>query len=121
MFEAGPGSTLEEDADGTDTADDDDDEEEGDAPVDLGTGRPIQPETFLEELSEKAGVSPRAAWSAIQEEGLSAGWRCAAEERRIAADGVSVLVLRLLGHRWPLQLEAGEPVPIWVTQMASFR
>ena len=28
-------------------------------------------------------------------------------------DRLSVLVLRLLGHRWPRQIEAGEPVPDW--------
>ena len=28
-------------------------------------------------------------------------------------DRLTVLVLRLLGHRWPRQVEAGEPVPDW--------
>src|SRR5216110_2075400 len=28
-------------------------------------------------------------------------------------DRLSVLVLRLLGHRWPKQIEAGEAVPSW--------
>lgn len=112
LFESGPGGTLDEDAELSDTAVDDDSDDNDDAPTDLGTGRPIHPETFLEELSEKAGVSPRAAWNAIQE-GLTNGWRCAPEDRRIAADRVSVLVLRLLGHRWPLELEANAPVPTW--------
>ena len=30
-------------------------------------------------------------------------------------DRLSVLILRLLGHRWPKQLEAGEPVPAWAS------
>ncbi len=32
---------------------------------------------------------------------------------RLLEDRLSVLVLRLLGHRWPKQLEAGKPVPAW--------
>ena len=28
-------------------------------------------------------------------------------------DRLTVLVLRLLGHRWPRQIEAGEAVPDW--------
>ncbi len=106
LFEAGPGATLEEENEDTSSDDEDDDT------PDLATGRPIHPETFLEELCEKAGVSPRAAWPVIQD-GLAQGWRCPPEERRIAADRVTVLVLRLLGHRWPTQVEAGKPVPSW--------
>ena len=30
-------------------------------------------------------------------------------------DRLSVLILRLLGHRWPKQLEAEEPVPAWAS------
>ena len=30
-------------------------------------------------------------------------------------DRLSVLILRLLGHRWPKQLEVGEPVPVWAS------
>jgi len=41
------------------------------------------------------------------------GWRCMPEERRITADRFAVMILRLLGHRWPRQVEAGEPVPDW--------
>ncbi|MEI6045119.1 MAG: hypothetical protein WCS37_12280, partial [Chloroflexota bacterium] len=41
------------------------------------------------------------------------GWRCLPEERRFTEDTFTVMVLRLLGHRWPKQIEAGEPVPEW--------
>ena len=41
------------------------------------------------------------------------GVRCKPEELRLLEDRLSVLVLRLLGHRWPRQIEAGEPVPSW--------
>jgi hypothetical protein len=32
---------------------------------------------------------------------------------QLLEDRLTVLVLRLLGHRWPKQIEAGEPVPTW--------
>ena len=31
-------------------------------------------------------------------------------------DRLSVLILRLLGHRWPKQIEAAEPVPAWAVR-----
>ncbi|HET6878828.1 MAG TPA: hypothetical protein VFI31_01585 [Pirellulales bacterium] len=33
--------------------------------------------------------------------------------RRLITDRLSVATLRLLGHRWPKQIEAGEPIPDW--------
>ena len=44
------------------------------------------------------------------------GVRCKSEEKRLSEDRLSVLVLRLLGHRWPKQLEADEPVPTWADE-----
>jgi hypothetical protein len=49
----------------------------------------------------------------LLEELRSEGVRCKPEEQRLLEDRLSVLVLRLLGHRWPKQLEVGEPVPDW--------
>lgn len=106
LFEAGPGGSTNDDE--AEVADD----EDGEEAADLSTGRPIHPETFLEALCEQIGASPPAVWGALRE-GMAVGWRCPPEEQRIAADRVSVLVLRLLGHRWPLSVEAGEPCPPW--------
>lgn len=41
------------------------------------------------------------------------GWRCPPEEKRLTEDRFTVAVLRLLGHRWPKQIEANKPVPPW--------
>ncbi len=49
------------------------------------------------------------------EELKAEGARCKPEELRLLEDRLSVLILRLLGHRWPKQLEAGEPVPEWAS------
>lgn len=73
---------------------------------------PIPAETFLEELSQKLQIHPISVYWLL-EELRAEGVRCKSEELRLLEDRLSVLVLRLLGHRWPRQIEAGEPVPSW--------
>ena len=106
LYEAGPGATVEcaeEPAAG-----------EGDEEaVVVGARIPIPPETFLEELSQKMELHPITVYHLLKEGIEQEGWRCLPEERRVLADKYTVLVLRLLGHRWPKQVEAGEPVPDW--------
>jgi hypothetical protein len=106
LYEAGPGAKgddldLEE-------LDHHDDEEAGAA----GAFIPIPTETFLEELSVKLQIHPISVYWLL-EELRAEGVRCKPEEQRLLEDRLSVLVLRLLGHRWPRQIEAGEPVPAW--------
>jgi hypothetical protein len=106
LYEAGPGANgddldLEE-------LDHQDDEEAGAA----GAFIPIPTETFLEELSVKLQIHPISVYWLL-EELRGEGVRCKPEEQRLLEDRLSVLVLRLLGHRWPKQIEAGEPVPAW--------
>ncbi len=106
LYEAGPGtrdSDRDEDSDTT--------VDEGDESVSSGHV-PIPTETFLEELSVKLRIHPISVYWLL-EELRSEGVRCKPEERRLLEDRLSVLVLRLLGHRWPRQIEAGEPVPEW--------
>ena len=99
---------------GIDVSDDDSpiegtDAEDGDAIV---TRVPIPTETFVEEMSQKLQIHPISVYWLL--EGLRAeGVRCKPEELRLLEDRLSVLILRLLGHRWPRQIEAGEPVPSW--------
>jgi len=50
---------------------------------------------MLRELREKDGVV------------------CLPELRRFVSDHFTVTVLRMLGHRWPRQIEANEPLPEW--------
>src|SRR6266571_7712448 len=76
---------------------------------------PIRPETFLEELSVKMELHPISVYWLV-EELRAEGVRCKFEERRLLEDRLSVLVLRLLGYRWPKQLEAGELVPTWADE-----
>jgi hypothetical protein len=77
-----------------------------------GAKIPVPAETFLEELSQKLQIHPISVYWLL-EELRAEGARCKPEELRLLEDRLSVLVLRLLGHRWPRQIEAGEPVPSW--------
>ncbi|MFM7584984.1 MAG: AAA family ATPase, partial [Caldilinea sp.] len=106
LYEAGPGAKGDDlDLEELDHQDDDD---EGAA----GAYIPIPTETFLEELSVKLQIHPISVYWLL-EELRAEGVRCKPEEQRLLEDRLSVLVLRLLGHRWPRQIEAGEPVPAW--------
>lgn len=105
LYEAGPGAKVEIEDDSTSG----DGEEEAVA----GAYIPIPAETFLEELSQKLEVHPISVYWLLKEGIEEEGWRCIPEERRITEDRFTVMVLRMLGHRWPKQIEAGEPVPDW--------
>lgn len=106
LYEAGPGAKAD-DLD-LEELDHHDDEEAGAA----GAYIPIPTETFLEELSVKLQIHPISVYWLL-EELRGEGVRCKPEEQRLLEDRLSVLVLRLLGHRWPKQIEAGEPLPAW--------
>jgi len=90
----------------TDNASDQEDDEEGNQPSAL------PPESFLEELSQRLELHPISVYWLLQEI-RAEGARCKPEEQRLLEDRLSVIVLRLLGHRWPKQIEAGEAVPGW--------
>ncbi len=109
LFEAGPGAR--EDVEETD-ADSQNDDDESDQVV-VGARIPIPAETFLEELSQKLEVHPISVYWLLKAGIEKDGWRCRPEEQRLTRDGFTVTILRLLGHRWPRQVEAGEPVPDW--------
>jgi len=73
----------------------------------------IPAETFLEELSQKMEIHPISIYWLLKEGIEQEGWRCIPEEKRFTEDRFTVIILRLLGHRWPKQIEAGEAVPEW--------
>ncbi len=79
----------------------------------LGAHIPIPAETFLEELSQKLEVHPISVYWLLKELREQEGVICLPELRRFVEDYVTVVILRLLGYRWPKQVEAGEPVPAW--------
>jgi hypothetical protein len=108
LFEAGPGAKdarQEEELLG-------DEGEESENEAVSGAFIPISTETFLEEMSVKLQIHPISVYWLL-EELRAEGARCKPEEKRLLEDRLSVLVLRLMGHRWPKQLEAGEPAPEW--------
>jgi len=105
LFEAGPGAKVE--------SGDDCLPNEGDGETIAGAYIPIPPETYLEELSQKLQIHPISVYWLLKEGIEQEGWRCIPEEQRIIADRFMVTILRVLGHRWPKQIEAGEPVPEW--------
>ncbi len=105
LFEAGPGAS-QDDREPNEEGEDDD-------TLSIGACIPIPTETFLEELSQRLQIHPISIYWLLKEGIEQHGWRCFPEEQRLARDRVTVMVLRLLGHRWPKQIEAGEPVPEW--------
>ena len=110
LYEAGPGAKNVEQEETDEPIEDNESEEE----IASGAHIPIPTETFLEELSVKMQLHPISIYWLLEE--LKAeGARCKPEELRLLEDRLSVLILRLLGHRWPKQLEAGEPVPAWAS------
>ena len=74
---------------------------------------PIPSETFIEELSQKMQLHPVSIYWLLKEGIEKKGWHSKEEEKRVTEDIFTVLILRILGHRWPKQTEAGEPIPDW--------
>lgn len=107
LYQAGIGAKEE-----TDSVDDDETEGDEEEAV-VGARIPIPAETFLEELSQKLEIHPISVYWLLREGIEKEGWRCLPEERRTTSDTLIVTILRLIGHRWPKQIEAGEPVPDW--------
>jgi hypothetical protein len=113
LYEAGPGAKEETtDTEGDATDDDDEDNEQ----IVVGARIPIPAETFLEELSQKIEIHPISVYWLLKEGIERDGWRCLPEEQRRTKGKFTVLILRLLGHRWPNQMEAGEPIPEWADE-----
>jgi len=112
FYEAGRGSKLDEDE--SDTVVEETNEDE--SVMAIGARHPIPPETFVEELSQKLELHPISVYWLLKEGIEREGWRCLPEERRLTEDRFTVLVLRLLGHRWPKQIEGAEPLPMWADQ-----
>jgi len=110
LYEVGPGAKNI----GHEVTDEATENSEGEEEIISGAYIPIPTETFLEELSIKMQLHPISVYWLLEELKVE-GARCKPEELRLLEDRLSVLVLRLLGHRWPKQLEAGEPVPAWAS------
>ncbi|MDD4431119.1 MAG: BREX-1 system adenine-specific DNA-methyltransferase PglX [Bacteroidales bacterium] len=70
-------------------------------------------ETIIENIASIIKIHPISVYWLLKGGIEQEGWRCIPEERRITTDRFTVMILRMLGHRWPKQIEAGEPVPDW--------
>src|SRR5207248_5380983 len=100
FYESGLGAKNIHDYDETD-----DNEISNDTEVEMALGEDSSSptETFLEELSVKMQLHPISVYWLLEE--LQAeGVRCKPEELQRLEDRLSVLILRLLGHRWPKEL-----------------
>ena len=105
LYEAGPGGKAEAE----EPENNDEEEDEETAP---GARIPIPPETFLEQLAQKVEIHPVSVFWLLREL-RSGGVVSLPERRRWTEDYISVLVLRLLGHRWPREIEENCSAPGW--------
>lgn len=110
FYEVGPGAKEESNEVESDSENDDNEETDQ---IAIGARIPIPTETFLEELSQKLEIHPISVYWLLKEGIEKEGWRCRPEEQRLTKDHFTVLILRLLGYRWPKQIEADEAVPDW--------
>jgi SAM-dependent methyltransferase len=90
------------------------DTEDDDAALGAAGQAPMPAETFFEEMARALECHPVSICWLLRELRDGEGLVSKAELVRFTEGYVSVLVLRLLGHRWPREIEAGEPPPTWV-------
>jgi SAM-dependent methyltransferase len=90
-----------------------DGEDEDEAAEVVGGQRSIPAETLIEALSHKIKLHPISVYWMLEELRKEDGVLCKPELVRFVEDYASVMVLRLLGHRWPQQVETAEPIPEW--------
>ncbi len=110
LYEAGRGASPQ----GDDEAEPADNEDEESEEVAVSGARiPIPSETFIEELSQKREIHPISVYWLLRELREQDGVVCVPELRRFVSDHFTAMVLRMLGHRWPKQVEAGEAIPEW--------
>ena len=101
---------------GGENSEDEPEEDTSESEESVGGKLEVRPESALEVLSSELKIHPISLYWLLKEGIEHDGWRCPAEERRLTEDRFTVLVLRLLGHRWPKQIEAAEPLPGWADQ-----
>jgi hypothetical protein len=111
LYRAGPKAKEVELEGSEDTLDNSQSEEERVAEARI----PIPTETFLEELSIKIGLHPISVYWLL-EELRAEGIRCKFVEKQFLEDRLNVMILHLLGHRWPEQIEAEEVLSSWADE-----
>jgi len=76
----------------------------------------VPAETLLDELSNRTKINPISLFWLLKEGIEKCGWRRRSDEQVIISDLITISVLLLLGHRWPKQIEVGQPVPEWADE-----
>ena len=69
----------------------------------VGARIPVPAETLLEELSQQMQPHPVSVYWLLEEMRREQGLVCPSELQRQTADCFSAKLLRMLGHRWPVQ------------------
>jgi SAM-dependent methyltransferase len=110
LYESGPGVAPAEE---NGRAPENGEEDERDNVPASGARIPIPDETFIEELSQKLEIHPISVYWLLREMREKEGLVSGPELGRFVQNYLVVLVLRLLGHRWPCEVEAGEAPPAW--------
>jgi hypothetical protein len=97
---SGPGTAIDDVTEDLDLNFAEGDEDDG---VDkMGSGT-LPAELFLEELSQKLQIHPISVYWILEEMRREEGLVCPPELRRYTEEYLSVKLLRMLGHRWPMQ------------------
>ncbi len=110
LYEAGPGARVE-DVIQEKEMETSGNEDESEALI--GKRIPIPTETFLEELSVKTEIHPISIYWLLKEMREKERVVCWPECKQYVEDYFTVMILRMLGFRWPKQIEANEPIPDW--------
>lgn len=113
LYEVGPGAKVENVVE-DEEIETSDDKDKAEGLIDKRI--PIPTETFLEELSVNMKIHPISIYWLLKELREKEGVVCWSECRQYVEDYFTVMILRILGFRWPKQVEAGEPIPEWADQ-----
>jgi hypothetical protein len=111
-YEVDTGGKLDEEDDGVDDGnrEDEDDSEAAES----GSKIQIPAETLVEELSQKVEIHPISVCRMLRQLREKEGVVSNPKLIRFVEDYVTVLVLRLLGHQWPREVEERELLAAWV-------
>jgi len=109
LYEAGPGG----EGDGEEETGVDENEAEESESTESGARIPMPAETFLEELAQKLEIHPISVYWLLRDLREKDSVVSKPEFVRFVEDYLTVLVLRLVGHRWPREVEKGEPRQGW--------
>ncbi len=74
--------------------------------------QPVAQDTQIGQIARQLSLHPKYIHMAIRDALLRQDV-VPAHQKDALDDCFSCILLRLLGHRWPKQIEAGEPVPAW--------